>query len=97
MNKLWVKAHKRHRIVKNQDAPCGWGEYRDVLREILRDMDYPCPLWLEKHEKEFESFRRTVFKPEHFMEEVPFDELEVIFLDDADASGHHPKDPRNEF
>lgn len=97
MNRLWVKALKKHKIIANADVPCGWGEEKDVLREILREMDYPCPMWLDKHEKEFESFRRTVFKADHFIEEISFDELEVIFLDDADAPKRRSSDPRNQF
>ncbi len=96
MNRLWVKSIKRHRIVKNSDAPCEWGEEQEILREILHEMDYPCPMWLDKHLKEFEAFRRTVFKPEHFVEDVPFDELEVVYLDD-NTEKRYPRDPRNEF
>lgn len=96
MNRLWVKALKRHRIIKNADAPCQWDEQEEVLREMLREMDYPCPMWLDKHIKEFESFRRTVFRPEHFIEDVPFDELEVIWLDDS-GEKRKSKDPRNQF
>lgn len=96
MNRLWVKAIKRHRIIKNSDAPCEWGDEKDVLREILRDLDYPYPMWLEKHEKEFDSFRRTVFRPEHFIEDVPFDELEVEYLDET-TEKRKSSDPRNAF
>ena len=96
MNRLWVKALKRHRIIKNTDAPCEWGEQEEVLREILRELDYPCPMWLDKHEKEFDAFRRTIFRPEHFIEDVPFDELEVEYLDGSDEK-RRSKDPRNQF
>ncbi len=96
MNKLWVKANRRHKIIKNIDAPCEWGKQKDVLREMLRELDYPCPMWLDKHEKEFETFRRTIFRPDHFIEDVPFDELEVEFLDDI-GEKRKSRDPRNQF
>lgn len=96
MTKLWVKVHKKGKIIRNTDAPCEWGEQEAVLREILRELDYPCPMWLDKHDREFEEFRRTVFRKDHFIEDVPFDELEVIYLDDTENK-RRSRDPRNDF
>ena len=53
-------------------------------------------MWLEKHRREYADFRRTAFLPEHFIEEVPFDKLEIEFLDDT-GEKRRSKDPRNQF
>lgn len=96
MNKLWIKAIRRHKPMKDVTVSCEWGEQKDTLREAMKDMDYPCPMWLTKHEKDFDSFRRVVFKREDFVEDVPFDMLEVEYLDDSEKK-KRSQDPRNMF
>ena len=75
MARLWVRVMKRHRIAQQATVPCVWGEQTQALQQALQDMDVPVPMWLGKHEREFQSFRRTAFLPEHFVEAVSFDRL----------------------
>ena len=96
MARLWARIIKKHRIEKQATAPCAWGDVDEALTELCRDFDIPNPIWLNKHEREFEEFRRTAFLPEHFMEEVPFQRLEIEFLEDDNRS-RRSKDPRNQF
>lgn len=96
MTRLWIRLIRDHRISVQATAPCVPGEEKDVLIELCKQEDLPCPLWLSKHEKEYASFRRTFFRPEHFIEEVDFDRLEIEFLDDTDKK-HKSEDPRNQF
>ena len=49
-----------------------------------------------KHEREYENFRRTAFLPEHFVEDVPFQKLEIEFLDEENKPRKN-EDPRNAF
>ena len=67
-----------------------------ALTQLCHEFDIPCPLWLRKHENEFEAFRHTAFLPEHFMEEVPFQKLEIEYLDD-EGKKRKSNDPRNQF
>jgi hypothetical protein len=39
------------------------GEEHEALIALCRESDLPVPMWLEKHEREFERFRRTAFLP----------------------------------
>lgn len=96
MARLWARIIKQHRIFKQATAEAAWGDIDDALTELCRDFDSPKPLWLNKHEREFEEFRRTAFLPEHFMEEVPFQRLEIEFLED-DNRTRRSNDPRNQF
>ena len=96
MARLWAKIIIKHRISKQDTMPCVWGGAEEALTELCREFDIPCPIWLGKHEREFDEFRRTVFLPEHFMETVPFDKLEIEFLDDTDRK-RRSSDPRNQF
>ena len=96
MSRLWVKAMRKGRIEQQMDAPCAWGEQHDALGEIAKQMDLPMPMWLRKHEKEWENHRRTAFLPEHFVEDVHFDRLEIEYLDDT-GKKRKSSDPRNQF
>ena len=96
MTKLWIRVVKHHRIAQQRTVPCAFGEQEEALREALHEMDIAAPLWLNKHEREFAEFRHTAFLPEHFMEEIRFDRLEIEFIDDA-AGQRKSSDPRNQF
>ena len=96
MPRLWAKIIKKHRIERQATAPCAWEGVEDALTELCHEFDIPRPLWLNKHHREFEEFRRTQFLPEHFMEEVPFQRLEIEYLDD-DEHPRRSSDPRNQF
>ena len=96
MARLWAKIIVKHRISRQTTADCIWGDAENTLTEICKEFDIPCPLWLGKHEREFEDFRRTVFLPEHFIEEIPFDKLEIEYLDDENKK-RRSNDPRNQF
>ncbi len=96
MPRLWVRVIRRHRIEKQTTLECAFGDVNDALTEACHEFDIPRPLWLNKHAHEFEDFRRTQFLPEHFMEDVPFQRLEIEFLEDDDGS-RRSSDPRNQF
>ena len=96
MSRLWLKVIRDHRIRESLTADCAWGEEKNALVEMCKQADLPCPMWLNKHESEFERFRHTAFLPEHFIEDVSFDRLEIEFLDDTDRR-RKSDDPRNQF
>ena len=96
MPRLWARIIKKHRIERQGTYDCPYEDVQEALTELCREFDIPRPLWLNKHEREFEDFRRTQFLPEHFMEDVPFDRLEIEFLED-DAHSRRSSDPRNQF
>ena len=96
MSRLWVKEIKRHRIERQEAAPCAWGAEQTVLREMMQQMDLPSPIWLKKHEREYDEFRRTSFLPDHFVEDVSFERIEIEYLDDTDKK-RKSSDPRNAF
>lgn len=96
MSRLWARIIKKQRIERQATADCAMDAAEDALTELCREFDVPRPLWLDKHQREFTEFRRTQFLPEHFMEDVPFQRLEIEFLED-DGKTRRSKDPRNQF
>ena len=96
MSRLWVKVIKKNRIDRQQELPCAWGEEHSALQDITKAMDLPNPIWLSKHVAEYEAYRRTAFLPDHFIEAVDFQRLEIDFLEDSDVK-RRSRDPRNDF
>ena len=96
MARLWARLIVRHRIQRQTTVNCTLDGVEDAMTEICHELDIARPLWLNKHEKEFQEFRHTAFLPEHFMEDVRFDKLEIEFLEDENRKRHSP-DPRNAF
>lgn len=96
MSRLWARVIRDHRIQRQDTISCAWGDTNEALTQLCKDFDIPRPIWLDKHEREYQSFRRTAFTREHFMEEVDFDRLEIEYLDDT-GKKRKSRDPRNEF
>ena len=96
MARLWARVIVRHRIQRQVTVPCTFEGAEDAMTEICHELDISRPLWLNKHEKEFQEFRHTTFLPEHFMEDVRFDKLEIEFIEDGDHA-RSSRDPRNAF
>lgn len=96
MARLWAKIIVNHRIARQLTGPCSFEDAESALTELCREFDIPNPIWMGKHEREFEEFRHTAFLPEHFMEEVPFQKLEIEYLDDENKK-RRSNDPRNQF
>ena len=96
MARLWARIISKNRIIRQATVNAAFEDADDALTELCRDFDIPKPLWLNKHDREFDEFRRTAFLPEHFMEEVPFQRLEIEYLED-DNRTRRSNDPRNQF
>ena len=96
MPRLWARIIRKHRIERQGTYDCRYEDVEEALTELCHEFDIPRPIWLDKHRREYEEFRRTRFLPEHFMEEVPFQRLEIEYLDD-DNGTRRSNDPRNQF
>ncbi len=79
--KLWVREVKKGHILRDTTEPCTHENWEHALSVACQRLDLEKPLVLEKHLRDFDSFSLTHFLPEHFMESVPFDRLEVEFFD----------------
>ena len=51
-----------------------WGE---PFSRLCHDMDISRPVILNKHIRDLEQFRHTVFLPQDFLENVEFERLEI--------------------
>ena len=93
---LWVKTIRKHHIDLQTTVPCGRDDPREALREACHELDLPEPLWLDKNGREWETFGMTRFLQDAFFETVPFERLEIEYID-PDAPKKMSQDPRNAF
>ena len=93
---LWVRTIRHHRPDRQVTVPCGRADAHSALQEACHELDLPEPLWLNKNEREWEEFGMTRFLPDAFFESVPFEKLEIEYID-PDAPKKKSRDPRNAF
>ena len=93
---LWVRLIKKTRRVKDSVQACPEGDWQEALLSACRQLDLSLPLILDKHKRDWESYRSIRFLPEHFMEAVSFDRMELEYFDPDDRdTKHRSEDPRN--
>ena len=90
MERIWVRVILDNKIAAQKTAALPGGllggvrsveVVKEALGEVCKDMDEPRPIWLKSHERQMASFGQAVFRPEHFVEGVSFDRLEVEVID----------------
>jgi hypothetical protein len=79
-SRLWARKVRGQRLMASETEPCDPAAPQAALQEICRRMDVPRPLWLGKHQKEYDAFRRTAFTQDHFMEPIAFTRLEIELI-----------------
>ncbi|NLC33257.1 MAG: hypothetical protein GX781_08170 [Clostridiales bacterium] len=93
---LWVRLIKKTRRIKDTVQPCPQGDWRKALEKACHELDLALPLVLGKHERDWETNRNIRFLPEHFMEPVQFDRMEIEYFDPDDRdTKRRSDDPRN--
>ena len=92
---MWARVLKHHRIIRQETFPCQMDDPLTALGEICYKLDLPKPMWLNKNQREWDDFGQTRFTQEHFVEQIPFDRLEVEYIN-PDAKKQRSRDPRNE-
>ena len=99
MARLWGILKKKNRIwrdivveIHGDDSEAT----QDALSDVCYALDIPRPIWLDKHEREWEEFGQTRFLPDDFLESVDFQRMEIEFID-PDAKKKKSTDYRNAF
>ena len=93
---LWVKTIRNHRIDRQTTVPCGRDDPREALLKACHTLDLPEPVWLDKNQREWEEFGMTRFGADAFFETVPFQRLDIEYID-PDAPKKKSRDYRNAF
>lgn len=78
--RLWVRLMKKHRMAKSVMVPCERDDPQAALRLALPPMDVGQPLWLPRHQTDWDEYALTRFLPDHFVEAFPFDMMEISYI-----------------
>lgn len=78
---IWVRLVTKNHIDRDMTAECARDGWEEALTEACHTLDMPRPIVMPKHRRDFEQFSQTRFLKEHFVESVPFDRMEVEYID----------------
>lgn len=84
--KLWLKVMKNTKIIKDTVIECSDKEnYQANLKVCIttgcEKLDIPKPYWLPSNLTEYNTFNKSTFTEDNFMEEIDFDKLVIAEID----------------
>ena len=87
MFRMWVKEWKDRHLLKDIVVTRDSSENR--TRKVLSALEYACaefdlqpPIWLDKNIRDFQRHAKTRFSKDSFIEDIPFDFLEIQMLEE---------------
>jgi len=87
MFRLWGKIFKdnhmlRDTVIENDRNDTRTHKIFDSLDQICYDFDLGKPIWLDSNIQEFKRHNKTRFYQDSFIEEIPFDYLELQVIEE---------------
>ena len=85
--KLWAKIWKNNRMLRDTVVEETQEDTRThkifhALDEICREFDLGRPIWLDSTVREFQRHSKCRFYQDNFVEEIDFDYLELMVLEE---------------
>ena len=87
MLRIWAKLWKRGRMTENitvqddhTDLPLA-DRISLLLEEIIHKLDLARPIFLKSNEKELKTYGATKFTQDHFIEDFPYQSLEIEIIE----------------
>ena len=78
--RLWIRLMKANKSLRDVAVPADREAPEEALRGALPPLDISQPMWLPRHRADWEEYAFTRFLPEHFVDSVPFDRMEISYL-----------------
>ena len=91
--RLWVRLILGHRATRDAIVPCVGSDPLPALRKAMHELDLGMPVWLPRHQKDWDSFRLTRFTQEHFVETVAFDRMDISYIPSEEERRTPPAGP----
>lgn len=90
MFRLWAREFKDTRMIRDIVIEDGTVETRthkifNALEKVCHEFDLPVPIWLENNINSFKQTSSTKFRADSFIEEIPFDYLEIKVIEEDSA------------
>ena len=83
--KIWKDNHLlKDTVVENDAKDTRTHKIFQALEEICYDFDLGKPIWLSSNMSEFQRHSKTRFRKDSFIEEIPFDYLEIQVIEEDD-------------
>lgn len=87
MFRLWAKIFKDNHMLQDTCIADGSDDTRThkifrALEQVCYEFDLGKPIWLDKTIAEFKRHDKTRFTQDNFIEEIPFDYLEIHVIEE---------------
>ena len=84
---IWFKEWKDNRLLKDTEVTDVSDDTRThkimhALEEACHTLDLGMPIWLDSTIREFQLHHKARFTQDAFLEEIPFDYLEIHVLEE---------------
>lgn len=85
--KFWARTFKDNHmtgdtVIENNDNDTRTHKVFDALEKASRTFDVARPIWLDINISDFKKYSKVRFYGDSFIEEVPFDYLEFLVLEE---------------
>ena len=89
MFRLWARIFKdnhmlRDTVIEDPSAETRTHKIFNALDQICYEFDLGKPIWLSSNVSEFQRHSKTRFRKDSFIEEIPFDYLEIQVIEEDD-------------
>lgn len=87
MFRLWAKVFRENRMLRDTCIADSSNDTRThkvfhALDQVCYEFDLGKPIWLDKTVSEFKRHSKARFTQDNFMEEIPFDYLEIHIIEE---------------
>lgn len=87
MFRLWVRLVKDNHLINDMTIEDDTADTRThkvfgAIEKACYGLDLPKPIWLDTTVRDFQLHNKCRFTPDAFMEEVPFDYMEIQVLEE---------------
>lgn len=87
MFRMWAKMWKDSKLLRDMVVEDAAEDNRTkkvfrALEQVCREFDLAKPIWLENNIRDFRKRSKTRFSRDNFTEEIPFDYLEIMMLEE---------------
>ncbi|NLO82494.1 MAG: hypothetical protein GX094_05470 [Clostridiales bacterium] len=88
MFRLWGIVRKNNKIIMDMVSEYNGADLSEqdrlhrCIEEICYNLDLERPIWLEKNQREYQEYKRTVLTQDNFIERINFDTLELEVISD---------------
>ncbi len=87
MFRMWAKMWKDAKLLRDMVVEDSAEDNRTkkvfrAIEQVCREFDLAKPIWLENNIRDFRRRSKTRFSRDNFTEEIPFDYLEIVMLEE---------------